>query len=256
MRIATLRLSSFKSFGPEPTTVNLGELTYVLGPNGSGKTAVLEALSRLFSPVASQRRVQAEDFHVPVERGVGEVGLEQPTLWLEVDIEFPEAADDDQNVAVPPFFSHMAIETQDGVPRVRVRLTAELAPDGEVDEKIEYILQADGHGAPTSRAEMSRYDRGQIEVHYLPARRDPVDHIAFTAASLIGRTLRAADWSSERDSLAELMTKVTEALVANQAVAAIGEQLGKEWSGLHSGAFFKEPSIAFGLGELEGCFAS
>ncbi|WET81082.1 hypothetical protein P3102_07605 [Amycolatopsis sp. QT-25] len=48
------------------------------------------------------------------------------------------------------------------------------------------------------------------------------------------------------------MTDITDVLVANVAVATIGGQLAEEWSGLHSGAFFKDPSIAFGRGELEG----
>ena len=252
MQITTLRLSNFQSFGPGPITLNLAGLTYILGPNGSGKTAVLEALSRLFSPLASQRKVKVEDFHVPVNRSASEVHVEQPTLWLEVDIEFPEAASDNQHASIPPNFSHMAIETQHGAPRIRVRLTAVLAADGEIDEKTEYILHADEDGEPTSRADMSRYDRGHIEVHYLPARRDPADHISYTTASLIGRTLRAADWSSERESLTDLMTEVTDVLVANEAVATIGDQLAEEWSGLHSGAFFRDPSIAFGRGELEG----
>ena len=252
MRILQLRLKNFQSFGCRPTTIDLEGLTYLLGPNGSGKTAVLEALSRLFSPLAAQRKMRVEDFHVPVDRSANEVHAERPTLWLEVDVEFPEAGDGGQHASIPPNFSHMAIETQDGAPRICVRLTAVLAADGEIDEKIEYILQADKDGEPTSRADMSRYDRGHIEVHYLPARRDPADHIAYTTASLIGRTLRAADWSAERESLVDLMTEVTDVLVANEAVATVGHQLAEEWSRLHSGAFFKEPSIAFGRGELEG----
>ena len=252
MRITALRLSNFQSFGPEPTTIDLEELTYVLGPNGSGKTVVLEALSRLFSPLTVQRKVRVEDFHVPKDRSVSEFHAEQPTLWLELDIEFPEAGDDAQHASIPPNFLHMAIDLPDGAPRIRVRLTAVLAADGEIDEKIEYILQSDEDGEPTSRVDMSRYDRGHIEVHYLPARRDPAEHISYTTASLIGRTLRAADWSAERESLTELMTQVTDVLGANEAVATIGDQLAQEWSGLHSGAFFKDPSIAFGRGELEG----
>jgi putative ATP-dependent endonuclease of the OLD family len=252
MRITTLRLSNFQSFGLEPTTIDLEELTYVLGPNGSGKTAVLEALSRLFSPLAAQRKVRVEDFHVPINRSASEVHADQPILWIEVEIIFPEAGDDDQHASIPPSFSHMAIETEDGVPRIRVRLTAVFAPDSEIDEKIEYILQADEDGEPTGRADMSRYDRGHIEVHYLPARRDPTDHLSYTTASLIGRTLRAADWRAERETLSGLMTEVTDVLATNKAVETVGVQLSEEWSGLHSGAFFKDPSIAFGRGELEG----
>jgi putative ATP-dependent endonuclease of OLD family len=146
----------------------------------------------------------------------------------------------------------MAISSPDAVPGIRVRLTAVLAADGEIDDRLEYVLEVGDEDEPTKTAEMSRYDRGHIEVHYLPARRDPADHISYTTASLIGRTLRAADWTSERESLTGLMTQVTDVLVGNEAVATIGTGLAKEWSGLHSGAFFKDPSLAFGRGDLEG----
>lgn len=252
MQIVTVRMSNFQSFGAGPTAIHLNDITYILGPNGSGKTAVLEGLSRLFSPISAQRKIRVEDFHVPAGRRAGEMQLEEPTLWIEVDVEFPEAGSDGQHASVPPNFAHMAIDSADGVPRIRVRLTAVLAADGEIDEKIEYVLRADDAGEPTDRADMSRHDRGHIEVHYLPARRDPADHIAYTASSLLGRTLRAVDWASERETLKDLTTQITDALVANTAVKSVGIRLTDEWSGLHSGAFFKDPSIAFGRGDLEG----
>jgi putative ATP-dependent endonuclease of OLD family len=99
---------------------------------------------------------------------------------------------------------------------------------------------------------MSRYDRGHVEVHYLPARRDPADHISYTAASLIGRTLRAADWTKERTKIGELSAEITKSLVSNTAVGSIGVRLTDEWHGLHGGEYFKDPSIAFGRGNFEG----
>lgn len=245
MRLRQMRLSNFQSFGPEPVVIELDALTYVLGPNGAGKTTVLEALSRLFSPLLSQRKVRMEDFHVPFDRESNDAEDWQPTLWIEVDIEFLEAEERDAHPSVPPFFSHMAIDAEDGTPKIRVRLTADLAADGEIDERLEYVLAVDGNDEPTSLAEMSRYDRAHIEVHYLPARRDPADHISYTTASLIGRTLRAANWSAERDSLSDLMSDVTDVLAANRAVSEIGNQLAREWSGLHTGAFLKDPALAF-----------
>ncbi|WP_392872435.1 ATP-dependent endonuclease [Streptomyces sp. LN499] len=252
MKITTLRLSNFQSFGSKPTAIDLDDLTYVLGPNGSGKTTVLEALSRLFSPLEAQRKIRLEDFHVRLDQSTGELQAGEPTLWLEVDVEFPEAAADAQHASIPPNFSHMAIDIASGVPRTRVRLTASLAPDGVIDEKIEYVLEADEAGAPTRCANMSRYDRGHIEVHYLPARRDPADHVSYTTASLIGRALRAADWTAERETLSGLSAQITASLVANAIVASIGVRLTDQWHGLHQGAYFKDPSIAFGRGELEG----
>jgi putative ATP-dependent endonuclease of the OLD family len=251
VKITTLRLSNFQSFGPDPTDVDLDALTYVLGPNGSGKTAVLEALSRLFSPLTAQRQIRLDDFHVPMNPPADEAQDEEPTLWLEVDIECPEAGADGLHASVPPIFSHMSIDAEDGIPRIRVRLTATVAADGVIEEQIEYVLETDDDGKPTRSADMSRYDRGHIEVHYLPARRDPADHISYTTASLIGRCLRAADWASERETLSELSTEITEALVGNAAVAGIGVRLNQEWQGLHKGTYFKDPSIAFGQGDLE-----
>ncbi|WP_298045429.1 ATP-dependent endonuclease [uncultured Citricoccus sp.] len=252
MKIVTLRVSNFQSFGPDSTAIDLSDLTYVLGPNGAGKTAVLEALSRLFSPIAAQRAIRLSDFHVP--HSIADTGTDDAssTLWIEVDLILPESAEDGRHASVPPNFSHMRIATEDGVPQVRVRLTATLAPDGVVDEKIEYVLDADESGHPEKTESMSRYDRGHIEVHYLPARRDPSEHIAYTTSSVIGRTLRAADWAVERSTLTKLSDKITKTLTANAAVASIGVGLSAEWKNLHTGAFFTDPAIAFGRGEIEG----
>lgn len=252
MQITHLRISGFQSFGITPTTVALTDVTYVLGPNGAGKTAVLEALSRLFSPLPAQRKIQHTDFHIASGRNAAAVHAQGPELWIEVDIEVPESGEEGDHASVPPNFAHMRIATENGVPRIRVRLTATIALDNVIEEKLEYILEDDADGVPTQRADMSRFDRANIEVHYLPARRDPAEHIAYTTASLVGRALRAADWTTERTTLDTLSKDLTDALADNAAVKSIGVQLAGEWSGLHSGAFFTDPSIAFGSGDLEG----
>lgn len=250
MKVCHLRLKNFQSFGDTPTEIELRRLTFVLGPNGSGKTAVLVALARLFSPVPAMRRVQASDFHVPVGADSEQVDNE---LWLEVDIEFEETGDGDgDHPSIAPFFTHMALESAAGAPRIRIRLTASLDIDGYVEEKIEYITQVGSDGEPIQRSEMSRHDRAAIEVHYLPARRDPVDHVAFTAASLLARMLRAADWTKERNEMVSLADDLSASLVANAAVAGIGAEVQSAWGSLHKGSFFRDPAIAFGRGEIEG----
>ncbi|KQO65206.1 ATP-dependent nuclease [Curtobacterium sp. Leaf261] len=251
MQITHLRISGFQSFGPDRKEIALRDVTYVLGPNGSGKTAVLEALSRLFSPLPVQRRVRHSDFHIPNRQTAAEVQAAGPVMWIEVDIEFPESGASGDHASIPPNFAHMRIATEDGIPRIRVRLTATIAADNVIEEKLEYILEADAEGEPLQRADMSRFDRANVEVHYLPARRDPAEHISYTTASLVGRALRAADWTTERRTLEMLSKNLTEALADNDAVKSIGVQLAGEWKGLHSGSFFTDPSIAFGSGDLE-----
>lgn len=73
-------------------------------------------------------------------------------MWLEAHIEFPKAGVDGQHASVPPNFAQMAIDGPNGVPRIRVRLTALLPSGGEIEEKLEYILQVDEDGEPTSWA--------------------------------------------------------------------------------------------------------
>jgi len=250
VRLSSIRLCNFQSFGPIPEAVDLVDVTYVLGPNGSGKTVVLEALSRLFSPIATQQRVRQEDFHVPFTEG--KLGKPSSTLWIEVDIDYPEVEGEERSPAVEAFAPHMRIDADDAPPRTRIRLTATVAPDGLVEESVEYVLRVDDDDEPMVTVEMPRLDRRHIEVHYLPARRDPADHISYTAASLIGRTLRAADWTSERDALEKLSSDISTVLGGNDAVVSVALGLKQQWNELYKGSFYSDPSIAFGRGELEG----
>lgn len=250
MQIVAIRLKNFQSFGPEPTELKLENLTFVLGPNGSGKTAVLEALSRMFSPVLAQRRIRLEDFHVTDdESSISNLVPEE--LWIEADIEFPEASSEEFHPSVPPSFMHMALDKPDGNPQVRIRLTAIREPDDYVEEKIEYITQVEVDGSPAKRSDMTRQDRALIEVHYLPARRDPADHVSYATTSMLGRMLRSADWAQEKQSLTDLSEEITTSMRGNKAVTGIGVQLKDMWDGVHNGSFFTDPAIEFGRGEIE-----
>ena len=99
---------------------------------------------------------------------------------------------------------------------------------------------------------MSRYDRGHIEVHYLPARRDPADHVVLHDCLADRPHLAGRGLDDRARDAGRLSIQVTASLVANSAVSDIGVRLAEEWHGLHRGAFFTDPSIAFGRGELEG----
>jgi predicted ATP-dependent endonuclease of OLD family len=66
MFVERLTLSNFRCFGPEPQSVELHSgVTAFVGMNRSGKTALMQALSRLFGVTAEQRRLRRKDFHIP-----------------------------------------------------------------------------------------------------------------------------------------------------------------------------------------------
>lgn len=249
MKLQTIRLSNFQCFGAEPTDLCLEDLTFLIGPNGSGKTAVMQALSRLFAFDPALKRIQKADFHVPHDE------VEAPnerTLWIEADFLFPELLNDaGEQPTIPTHFSHMRLDDADGIPRVRFRLKANMGLDGDIEDTLQYVLDLNEDGSPLSMAPVPRVERNNIQVHYLPARRDPADHIAFSSNALLGRLLRSVNWETERETIKSLTDQISDNLAGNVSVASLSTKLTYAWKRLHKGKFFADPSITFVASEIE-----
>lgn len=248
MKLSAIRFSGFQSFGSEPTELSLENVTYLIGPNGSGKTAALQALCRLFAFDPSLRRILRSDFHVPFDE---ENAPDERRLWIEADFIFPELTKVADNSTVAPHFGHMRLDEPDGIPRVRYRLSASMGADGDIEETLVYVLDVNPDGSPLNEAQVQRSDRNHIHVHYLPARRDPADHIAYGANALLGRLLRSVHWDNERKAIEGLADEISESLAANPAVNALSKSIQINWAKLHKGSFFSDPKITFVASELE-----
>lgn len=248
MKLHSLRLSNFQSFGEDVTEITLDDVTFLIGPNGSGKTAAMQALCRLFSFDQSLRRIQRSDFHIPVNE------VETPSeraLWIEADFHFPELLEGADGDAVPPHFAHMRLDELAKIPRVRYRLSATMNPDGDIDENFACVLDIDDAGLPLTTAKVSQSDRNKIRVYYLPARRDPADHVTYGANTLLGRMLRAANWGEQKDAIKNLTKKINDSLNSNPAIGALSKNLNQSWEVLHKGSFFSDPSVTFAGSEIE-----
>ncbi|PMN91368.1 ATP-dependent nuclease [Enterovibrio norvegicus] len=248
MKLEKLRLFNFQSYGSKPVEISFEDLTFLIGPNGSGKTAALQALCRLFAFDPSQRRIKKSDFHVPFNES------EQPderTLWIEVDFTFPELHDDGEHHAIAPHFGHMRLADGEDIPRVRFRLEASIGIEGDIEETLVYVLEIGDDSTPLSTSKVPRTERSQIQIHYLPARRDPAEHIAYGANALLGRMLRAISWESERELVRERTEQISEGLSGNASVDALSTSIKKSWSSLHKGQFFTQPKITFVANEIE-----
>ncbi|MDY0331798.1 MAG: AAA family ATPase [Thiomonas sp.] len=249
MQISSIRLSNFQCFGPTPVTIFPKDITFLIGPNGSGKTAVLQALSRMFGFDPKQRQLQKSDFHTPLGE---DVLKEQRSLWVEIDISFPELEEDDaDHPTIPPQFNHMRLQDGEELPTVRIRLSATLDIDGDIQDELLYILQVDENNEPVNKSNVSAMDRKSIQVHYLPARRDPADHISYSANTLLGRLLRSADWTENKEEIKELTEQVSKTLGQNKGITEFGTTLNTQWQHLHKGDFFSSPKVTFASTEID-----
>lgn len=250
MRLTWLRLCNFQSFGPKAVTITLDPMSFVLGPNGAGKTAVLQALVRMFGVDAASRRLRRSDFHVPFDE---KTAPPRRSLWVEAQFEFPEllAPGGVKHPTIPAHFAHMQLDSADKLPRVRFRLTGELDADGEISESLVHVTEIDANGEPVKTVPALKPARSSIHVHYLPARRDPADHISYAASSLLGRALRATDFADQKEGITALAKGMTEHLAENAAVKGIAAGIASHWGTLHKGQYFKDPTLSFAAGDVE-----
>ncbi|WVV47963.1 AAA family ATPase [Pseudomonas sp. NA13] len=69
MRIESITVSGFRCFGPNEIAIPISdEVTTIVGPNAAGKTALLQAMSKMFGVTRAQRTVSFSDFHLAPER--------------------------------------------------------------------------------------------------------------------------------------------------------------------------------------------
>ncbi len=233
MFIERLVLSNFRCFGPDPCMIDLAHgLTAFVGDNGTGKTAAMLALQRMFGITNEQRRVCRQDFHVPV----AEVGpTAQRSLVVEVIVAFPELDQDggDQD-AVPEFFHQMAADDA-GRMKCRLRLQASWTDDGSLDGFVEQkvlAIRKFGEYAEGDTSELSGMDRGRVQMIYVPASRDAASQVT---AFLRGRIWRAINWSQRvRDTFADAGGRLNEAFEGEAGVDIVAETVKRRWQEVHS----------------------
>ena len=247
MHIDKVTLCNFRCFGPSPTSVNLDRLTCLIGDNGSGKSAVLHALVKLFGVLQSERRLYASDFHVPKGEKLGD--KDERHLFIEVRIAFPELAKNNKDHGVPECFNQMVIENPGELPYCRIRLEATWENSntayGEIDETRFWITSSEENFNEGSKKKMRGVDRSVIHVHYVPANRNPSQQIGTAADSILNRLLHAMEWSENfRDYVDDVIQQISDKFELENGIEVLKTSLAETWSDLAYGDFFQTVSIS------------
>jgi putative ATP-dependent endonuclease of the OLD family len=249
MRIESVTISGFRSFGAKPVTVTFaGDVTAVIGPNASGKTALLQAVAKLFGVTRAQRTINRSDFHLPPD--VDPSDLTPCELYIDVLIALPELAKGSATAeTVAPTFRHIRIERPGASPVCRIQLEARWDDDGtaegEVSQDLYWIDTLDATIKDEQRHTLSPAERGLIQLYYTPASRDAGAQIRATTGALAARLLRAIASSEATKAAVETATKgLSSSFNAEAAIKAIGKALSERWSALHDEETDTEPSLA------------
>lgn len=250
MNLIQLKISGFQSFGIEPTIIKIDNPSiFFIGPNGSGKTAALQALCRLFSFNPSYRHIRKTDFHISIS---DEDDDKERNLWIEAEFSLPELLDSSvRHPEIPVFLSHMQMQTGTRNVIVRFRLEATLYPDGEISDKLYCVKELDSSGNPLVKVEVHPRDRSKIQAHYLPAKREPAEHISYNTNALVGRLLRSINWKSEQEKVKDFADNITDTLGENSAIQSLNGVIDEVWKTLHKGSFLAQPEITFSGNDFE-----
>lgn len=249
MRLESVAISGFRCFGTVPISVPLSaEITAVVGPNAAGKTALLQALAKLFGTTRAQRTINRSDFHRFADAGSDD--RDPKELVIDVLVALPELADGTATPeSVAPSFRHMVIAGKDKSAVCRLRLEARWEDDGtvegEVSQELYWVDTLDETPKDDKKCAVSAADRGLIQLYYTPAYRDPGVQVRATAGALAARLLRAIEWSDEtRDSVDKATVDLVDAFEDEAAIKAIGRALKWRWSALHDERVDTKPRLS------------
>lgn len=252
MKIEKLLLQNFRSFGREKTTLRLDDLTAFVGANGAGKTSALLALVRMFGLSTQERTLQPADFFVPVGTSIDDE--DQRSLVIEVHLAIPEL--DGTGMPCPPVFQQMLVGSPGGAPYCRIRLsgtwTAGPTPEGEIEQSLCWIHSTDPEPKPDHVSRVAQSDRAHLQVHYIPATRDPIRQLRAVSTTVLARLLRAVEWSDDlREVLADAAKIIVDAFAEESGMKTIASAIGDTWAELSAGAHYHDIALRPATSRLE-----
>ncbi|MDQ0628235.1 AAA family ATPase [Pantoea agglomerans] len=238
MKITQMEIKGFKSFDIVGQTINIDSFTSLIGGNGTGKTAVLLALTRMFGVKSSDRIITIDDFYVPP----GDEIEDQSERELSICVKF-EFADlkDGEDDSVADFFKHLISSEAGEVPfciaKLKAKWTKTNLAEGDIESGLVWEIG-------DYEKNITAYERSKIHVHYVPAYRDPAQQLKQTAGTIMHRLINAVEWSEQMEATVdEVAVTIGNQFQEEVGVQTITSSLGRNWKSLFTGGYFEELQI-------------
>ena len=252
MKLTKVIINNFRSFG-ESQIIELNNQTVLIGNNSSGKTTVLQALSKLFSDKQNDRIIKKSDFHLPKGSRPGE---NTRNLFIETIFEFDELDGTLCGPAIPSFFEHFTVSQDDAKPFLRIRLESSWEDDGtvegSVDTQIYYISSDEDTIRDEDKHRAPRKDLDKIRVLYVPASRTPEKELGNASGSMLSRLVNSINWTE--NEINEITDKIDELnntfLSENGALTQINNEIQKSWELYHEDNRFSQAELIINSSEM------
>lgn len=253
MKLTKVIINNFRSFG-ESQIIELNNQTVLIGNNSSGKTTVLQALSKLFSDKQNDRIIKKSDFHLPKGSRPGE---NTRNLFIETIFEFDELDGTPYSPAIPSFFEHFTVSKDGAKPFLRIRLESSWEDDGTVEGSIDtqfyYISSDEDTIRDEDKHRAPRKDLDKIRVLYVPASRTPEKELGNASGSMLSRLVNSINWTE--DEINEITDKIDELnntfLSENGALTQINNEIQKSWELYHEDNRFSQAELIINSSEME-----
>jgi energy-coupling factor transporter ATP-binding protein EcfA2 len=251
MLLKKVIVSGYKSISTEsPQTIEFEpDITAFIGHNGTGKSAALEALNKLFSIDHSLRSITPSDFYLK-----DDVNKDTPrSLVIEAWFTLSGVAG---NLSIPTLINGLTVSSASGEIIFRVRLEADLSfdynPLGDVDENI-WVIDGDmDEPEADNKHRLSAPQRNAIQVNYIPANRDPLVQLKYSSKAILGRLLKAIKWSvGEQKSFEEQAQELNRLATGNPALMQITDAINNNWQEIYRGRHLNQASLNFPVGEVD-----
>lgn len=252
MKLTKVIINNFRSFG-ESQIIELNNQTVLIGNNSSGKTTVLQALSKLFSDKQNDRIIRKSDFHLPKGSKPGE---NTRNLFIETIFEFDELYGTLYSPSIPSFFEHFTVSQDGAKPFLRIRLESSWEDDGtiegSIDTQIYYISSGEEEFKEEDKHRAPRKDLDKIRVLYVPASRTPEKELGNASGSMLSRLVNSINWTEDETN--EITDKIDELnntfLSENGALTQINQEIQKSWELYHADNRFSQAELTINSSEM------
>ena len=252
MKLSRVVINNFRSFG-ESQEIKINDQTVLIGNNSSGKTTVLQALSKLFSDKQEDRIIRKRDFHLPKGLRPGQNSKE---LFIETIFEFDELEGDSYGRAIPTFFEHFTVSDNNEMPFLRIRLESSWQDDGTVegsiDTQIYYIKSPEDIFSDEDKYRAPRRDLDKIRLLYVPASRNPEKELGNASGSMLSRLVNSINWTEKE--IEEITGKINELnntfLSEGGPLTQINQDIQKSWELYHEDKRFAKAELTINSSEM------